>query len=187
MSTFIRLSNNDQGTIPTRRDGVETVLVVFPFLVTDRGHLHRSSSGGVGRRIERSTRFLSLMLLANDRLVLGIGPVSQGLCNEADKSEEESEEDKSFGSMLKRNLDTERSVEKDVAIVVALGGEDECRQPQVRKHHINDSHPLAEHGGFERRQESRDKEDNRNDRNDEVVNDVNTALLTVHKVGVDTH
>jgi len=69
------------------------------------------------------------MLLANHGLLLGIDPASHGLSDEADESEEESEESESLSSMFDGYLDSEGGVEEDVAVVEALGGEDECRQP----------------------------------------------------------
>lgn len=59
---------------------------------------------------------------------------------------------------------------------------------QVRKHHINQNNPLAEHGRLERRQESRNEKNNRQNRNDQVENSVcATTVLAVHEVGVETH
>lgn len=127
------------------------------------------------------------MLLANHRLRLGIDPASQGFGDEADDSEEESEEGERLSSMLDGYLDTKWGVEVDVAEVVALGGEDECRQPQVGENHVNQSNPLAEQSRLERREESRDEEDDRKDGNDEVEDRVCAMLLAVHKVGVETH
>lgn len=43
----------------------------------------------------------------------------------------QSEESKSLSSMLDRCLDTKGGIEVDVAGVVALSGEDECRQPST--------------------------------------------------------
>lgn len=103
-------------------------------------------------------------------------------------------------------LDSDGGVEEDVAVVVALGGEDECRQPsvavsathitlwqerggggiQVGENHINQSNPLAEHS-LERREESRDEEYNRKDGNDQVEDHVCAMVLAVHEVGVETH
>lgn len=162
-------------------------LIVFPFSIIRRGQLHSSSSSGVGRRIERSTSIGSSMLLASHRLVLGIDPAGQGFGDEADDSEEESEESKRLSSMFDGYLDTRGGVEEDVAVVVALGGEDECRQPQVGENHVNQSNPLAEYSRLERREESRDEEDYRKDGNDEVEDCVCAMVLAVHKVGVETH
>lgn len=88
------------------------------------------------------------MLLAHYGVVVDVGPASQGLGDESDESEEavsvsipcyqnkvetsedlQGEEGESFSSMLDRDLDTEGGVEVDVAVVVALGSEDECGQP----------------------------------------------------------
>lgn len=76
----------------------------------------------------------------------------------------QSEEGKRLSSMLDGYLDTKWGVEVDVAVVVTLGGEDECRQPsttvsatyttlwqereeyvQVGENHVNQSNPLAEY------------------------------------------